>query len=346
MNATVLKIAAATAVAVITSAAAHAAEYKIAYIPCGQVNDQSWSQAGYMGAQAAEKELTAAGTKVTLSYSESLPPAQVEAAGRDYASRGYDAVIFHCGTFADGAVAVAKGFPKTKILFATTPPSGPLPPNFWSYDIAQGEASFVAGFLASQLSKSGQVGAVGAFDFPVLTRQMEGFRLGARYGNQKTKTLSSYINSWEDAGKAKEATQAQLDAGADIVFAATDQAARGVFSAAEGSGDYAIASYADQSSLAPKAILVSVVYDFPKLVKEMVLKASQDKLEPGKQYRYGLDGYSALIPNPGLASVVSKETSAKVKALEDDIKAGHVKVPELHKVGDSLTVDLATLKGN
>jgi basic membrane protein A len=344
MKSIAMRMTAAAATLLLGAVAAQAADFKIAYIPCGQVNDQSWSQAGYMGAQGAEKELTASGVKVTLSYSESLPPAQVEAAGRDYAARGYDVVVFHCGTFADAAVSVAKAFPKTKILFATSPPAETLPPNFWAYDIAQGEASFVAGYLASQVSKSGQVGAIGGFDFPVLTRQVEGYRLGARYGNPKIKTLASYINSWEDAGKAKEAAQAQIDAGADIVFAATDQAARGVFAAAENSGNYAMASYAEQSALAPKAILVSVVYDFPKLLQTVIVTAQQNKLEPGKFYRVGLNGYSALIPNPALASVISKETNAKVAALTDDIKAGRFKVPELHKAGEALTFDLATLK--
>jgi basic membrane protein A and related proteins len=326
------------------SSAALSAELKVAYIPCGQVNDQSWSQAGFMGAQAAQKELSQADIKMTLDYSESVAPAQVEAAARDYASRGYDIVVLHCGTFADAAVSAAKGFPKTTFLFATVPPDGPLPPNFWAYDVAQGEASFVSGYLSALISKDGEVGSVGAFDFPVLTRQMEGFRLGARYANPKIKTLSTYINSWEDAGKAKEAAQAQIDAGADVIFAATDQAARGVFSAADGSGNYAIASYADQSSLAPKAILVSAVYDFSKLLQTMIVNAYNKKLTPGKFYRYGLDGYSTLIPNPALAGAISKEANAKVAALVEDIKSGAVKVPELHKAGDSLTFDLSKIK--
>jgi basic membrane lipoprotein Med (substrate-binding protein (PBP1-ABC) superfamily) len=326
------------------SSAASAAELKIAYIPCGQVNDQSWSQAGYMGAQAGQKELEQDGVKVTLDYSESVTPAQVEAAARDYASRGYGIVVLHCGTFADAAVSAAKGFPKTTFLFATVPPDGPLPPNFWAYDVAQGEASFVSGYLSALVSKDGQVGSVGAFDFPVLTRQMEGFRLGARYANPKVKALSTYINSWEDAGKAKEAAQAQIDAGADVIFAATDQAARGVFAAADNSSNYAVASYADQSSLAPKAILVSAVYDFGKLLQNMIVNAYNNKLEPGKFYRYGLNGYSALIPNPALASVISKENNAKVASLIEDIKSGAIKIPELHKAGDSLTFDLAKLK--
>jgi basic membrane protein A len=344
MRKSIVAFAAVVSTGLLSAAsAAEVKEVKVAYIPCGQVNDQSWSQAGYMGAQAAKKELEGAGVKMTLDYSESVTPAQVEAAARDYASRGYGIVVLHCGTFANAAVTAAKGFPKTTFLFATVPPDGPLPPNFWAYDVAQGEASFVSGYLSGLVNK-GQVGAVGAFDFPVLTRQMEGFRLGARYANPKIKTLSTYINSWEDAGKAKEAAQAQIDAGADVVFAATDQAARGVFAAAENSSSYAIASYADQSSLAPKAILVSVVYDFGKLLQNMIVNAYNDKLTPGKFYRYGLEGYSALIPNAALANQVSKEANAKVASLIEDIKSGALKVPEFHKAGESLTFDLSKLK--
>jgi len=320
-----------------------AEEVKVAYLPCGQVNDQSWSQAGYMGAQAAQKELESAGVKVKLDYSESIPPAQVEAAARDYASRGYQVVVLHCGTFADAAVAAAKGFPKTKFLFSTRPPVDNPPANFWSYDIAQGEAAFVAGYLGALVSKSGKVGVIGAFDFPVLTRQVEGFRLGARYARPTDKSLVTYINSWDDAGKAKEAARAQIDAGADVVFTATDQAARGVFAAAEDAGVYAIASYADQSSVAPDAIVSNVVYDYPKLVQEMIVKAATDKLEVGKFYRFGVNGYSLLIANPKLAKVVPADVQAKVDAVMEDIKSGKLVIPELTTSGASDTFDLKTV---
>ena len=91
-------------------------------------------------------------------------------------------------------------------------------------------------------------------------------------------------------------------------------------------------------------ILVSVVYDFGKLLQNMIVNAYNGKLTPGKFYRYGLDGYSVLIPNPALASEVSKDTNAKVASLIEDIKSGAIKVPEFHKAGESLTFDLSKLK--
>ena len=81
-------------------------DFKIAYLPCGRVNDQSWSQAGYEGVLAAQKDLG-----VETAYSESIPPADIEAAARDYAARGYNLVLLHCATFTDAGIKVAKEFP-------------------------------------------------------------------------------------------------------------------------------------------------------------------------------------------------------------------------------------------
>ena len=72
---------AATAIACVS--AAQAAELKVAYIPCGNVNDKSWSENGYLGHLDAQKTLAASGTTMKLDYTESQPASKVEAAARD-----------------------------------------------------------------------------------------------------------------------------------------------------------------------------------------------------------------------------------------------------------------------
>lgn len=323
--------------------AANAAEIKAAFLPCGQINDHSWSESGYLGMKLAKEALAAQGVKFEFDYTESQQPAQVEAAARDYASRGYNPIVLHCATFRDAAVNAAKAFPNTKFMVATASDSADVPKNFWFYDGAQQEASFVAGYLAGLVSK-GHVGAVGAFEFPAIVRQIEGFRLGARYANPNIKSYATYINSWDDAGKAKEAAQAQIDSGADVIFAATDQAARGAFTAAENSGVYAIASYSDQASLAPKTILVSVLYDYPGLVKMMVVNAALDKLVPGKAYQVGIaGGVGELAPNQALYRSLPDEVKRKVNAVFEAIKRGKLLVPLIVKANGSAGIDLATL---
>jgi basic membrane protein A len=323
---------------------AFANDVKIAYLPCGKINDGSWSQVGYEGMQAAQADLAASGTKIMVDYTESVPPAQVEAAARDYASRGYQVVVLYCGNFGDAAVNAAKAFPNTTFLLSTPPPDGALPSNFWAFDAAQQEATFMAGYLGAMMSKTGTVSEIGGQPFPALARQMEGFLLGARYANPKIKELSTYTNSFDDAGKAKEAAQAQIDSGSDVVFAATDQAARGVFSAAEANNVYAIASYSDQSSLAPDAIVANVIYDYIPVIKAMVRGAVAHTLDPQRKlYLFGVEsGVGSLVYNPKVS--VPDDVKAKLDGIAADIKAGKLVIPAFSKPGEADAVDLNTLK--
>ena len=218
--------------------------FKLAYIPCGRVNDQSWSQAGYEGVLAAQKELG-----IDIAFSESVPPADVEAAARDYASKGYNLVMLHCGTFTDQGLKVARDFPNT--WFEVTS-AIQVPSNVISINLGQQEGAFAVGGLAGLTTKTNRIGAIVAFNTLGFNRQVEGFRLGARFVNPKIDLYVTYINSAEDAAKAKEAALAQIDAGADIILAATDQAATGVFRAGDERGKYVIAKYANQNALAPR----------------------------------------------------------------------------------------------
>jgi basic membrane lipoprotein Med (substrate-binding protein (PBP1-ABC) superfamily) len=331
-------------IALVASCGVSAAQSKVAYLPCGQINDHSWSEAGYLGMMAAKDERAKKGTPITVDYTESLQPAQAEAAARDYASRGYNPVVIHCGTLAGAAYNAAKAFPGTTFLTSNPPDATDLPKNLWIYDASQQEAAFIAGYLAGLVSKSGRVGAIGGFDFPALARQVEGFRLGARYAKPTIKSFGVYINSWEDAGKAKEAAQAQIDSGADVIFAATDQAARGVFVAAENAGVYAIAAYSEQSSLAPKAILGSVLFDYPRLLSFMVVNALDNKLEVGKFYRVGMaGGVGELARNSALYDALPADVKKKYESAIEDIKSGKLQIPELTKANQSDGFDLAKL---
>jgi basic membrane lipoprotein Med (substrate-binding protein (PBP1-ABC) superfamily) len=322
--------------------AARAADVKVAYIPCGQVNDGSWSEAGYDGVKAAKEALAKTGTTITIDYSESLSPSQAEVAARDYAKRGYQTVVLHCGTYADAAYNAGKDFPNTHFLIVVAPKSVG---NVWTYIPAMQDISFITGYLASKMSKSGAVGVVASYNFSNITWQAEGFRLGARYGNPKIKTYSTYINSFDDAGKAKEAAQAEIDTGADVIYSATDQASRGIYAAAEANGDLALASYSDQWKLSPKTVLASALANIPLLVGNMVEGSVKGTLEPGKAYAVGMaGGIGALAFNPDLAKTIPPDVMKSIETLTADIKSGKLKIPAFPAPGAAETYDLAELK--
>jgi basic membrane protein A and related proteins len=299
--------------------------FKLAYIPCGRINDQSWSQAGYEGVLAAQKELG-----IEIAYSESVPPADVEAAARDYASKGFNLVMLHCGTFTDQGLKVAKDFPRAwfEVTSATQ-----VPGNVISINLGQQEGSFMVGAMAGLATKTNRLGAIVAFNTLGFNRQVEGFRLGARFANPKVELYVTYINSAEDAGKAKEAALAQIDAGADIIFAATDQAATGVFRAGEERGKLVIAKYANQNALAPKVILGSLLYNQATLVLNLI-KSVASGTAKGEVQEPGISqGVGTFVENPALMQNIAAEAKECMELVRKSILDESIKVPSQRVMG-------------
>ena len=148
-----------------------------------------------------------------------------------------------------------------------------------------------------------------------------------------------------DAAKAKEAALAAIDAGSDVILADTDQAARGIFSAAEGANVYVVATYADQASLAPKAILGSVLYDYGALVsKDGCQCRAAANSKKARRITWVLPMASAAgRPIPPFRTAFPPRPGRSSRASMDDIKTGRIKVPELTKPGDADTFDLSKL---
>jgi basic membrane protein A len=299
--------------------------FKLAYIPCGRVNDQSWSQAGYEGVLAAQKELG-----IEVAYSESVPPADVEAAARDYAAKGFNLVMLHCGTFTDQGLKVAKAFPQTWFEVAS---ASAVPGNVISINLGQQEGAFMVGALAGLATKTDRLGAIVAFNTLGFNRQVEGFRLGARFVNPKLELYVTYINSAEDAGKAKEAALAQIDAGADLILAATDQAATGLFRAGEERGKYVIAQYANQNALAPKVILGSLLYNQATLVQNLI-KSVTSGTAKGEVQEPGISqGVGTFVENPALMQNIAAEAKECMELVRKGILDETIKVPSQRVMG-------------
>jgi basic membrane protein A len=314
-----------------------ASSYKVAFLPIGPITDKSWSESGYNGLIKAKKDFG-----VTIAYNEQATPIpDAERLARSYAQQGYQLVLLHGGQFVDAASAAQKAYPNVWFCVAGGQVKGD---HICSYDPQQQEGSFLAGALAAAMTKTGRLGLVGGFAFPALTRQLEGFKLGARYIKPDVKFQEVYINNWDDPAKGKDAGNALIAAGADVLFAATDAASQGVFAAAAAQGKYAVASYADQNSLEPKAIIASVLYDLSSLVYKTIKLGKDGKLA-GEVYPGGLkDGVGDLAINDGLVSASMKSQIATLKA---DIIAGKIKIPDtntLGAVGSSDKIDPKTLK--
>lgn len=334
-----------------TSASDANKNIKVAVLSTGAVNNRSWANSWANGVAKAQKEL---GVQTTMVGNVETPD-QYVSQGSSFASKGYNLIIFAHGAMDAPAIKLAKRFPKVQFVqapfeFVNQADAKKEPPNLAHVDFKQEDGTFLAGALAAMVSKSKKLGAVYAFPFPALTRQVEGFTLGARCVDPSVQVTQKSTNSFTDAALARAAASSLYNDGADVVFGAVDQAVQGIIAAANagGGGKYAIPSYFDDASLGPKVVLTSVLYNLDGVAYN-IIKAYTDKQISGNWYKeYDLANLKIgeLAPNPAMSSVVTSDIQAKVDALKAKIISGDIKIPDavtgsptIGKVGAGLKVD-------
>lgn len=294
---------------------AFAADLKIAMILPGPITDNDWNSVGYNGLQAAAQALG-----VETAYVENVTDADAERLLRDFASRGFNLIFAHSFSFGDAALNAAEEFPDTTFMAGT---AASLAPNLGTYSNPDYQGAYLAGMLAAGTSKTGSVGWVGGMPAPNMLANLHAYEAGAKEVNPDAKVLHTFIGSWFDPPKAKEAAIAQVEQGADVLSAQ----GVGVIDAAIARNVFALGAMTDQNHLGPQNVLTSVTWDLGPLVTA-VGKAVQDGTWKSENWSMGVAAGSV-----GLADFHGLETNvdpAVLKAVEDKIaaiKAGSFEVP-------------------
>jgi basic membrane protein A len=208
------------------------------------------------------------------------------------------------------------------IAFVFGSGGGPANPNFSVFDNWIHEPAYLAGMLAGGLTETGVVGVVGGIPVPEVNRITNAFIAGAQATNPEVEAKVSFINSWFDPAAAKEAALAQIDAGADVLYAERF----GVIEAADERGVVAVGNMSDQASLAPDAVVTSVTWNMTPTADYIINQVGGGTYtaQDLKDFSMVGKGGAALAPiNEGL---VSAELLATVQAQEADIVSGLFRV--------------------
>jgi basic membrane protein A and related proteins len=165
------------------------------------------------------KALNAAQARGDIEYkaSENVSNADYERVMREYAQGGNTLIVGESFAVEAAARKVAKDFPKVSFLMGSS--GKPQAPNFSVFDNYIQEPAYLSGMVAGGMTKSNKIGMVGGFPIPEVNRLMHAFMAGAKETNPKVEFSVSFINSWFDPPKAKEAAFAMIDKGADLMYA-------------------------------------------------------------------------------------------------------------------------------
>ena len=216
--------------------------------------------------------------------------------------------------------AVAADYPDIAFVFGSG--GGPADPNFSVFHNWIHEPAYLAGMLAGGLTESGIVGVVGGIPVPEVNRITNAFIMGAQAVNPEVEAKVSFINSWFDPAAAKEAALAQIDAGADVLYAERF----GVIEAAQEQGKIAVGNMSDQSELAPETVVTSVTWNMTPTVEYIIdqVAGGTYTAQDLKDFSMVAKGGAALAPiNEDLVPADLLDT---VKARESEIVSGLFRV--------------------
>lgn len=314
---------AGTAVAGSQHAGRSQAKVKVALVlPC-PTNDGSWCQQAFVAAKRLQNE-----GLIELKYLSNAPqdtPGASQVIQR-YAAGGAQLVIAH-SAYQDAAFNAAKRFSKTPIVFAG---GGKVGGNVSTYEEPIYQPAYLAGILAAGINKTGTIGGLAAFDIPLCHAQMEAFKAGAESVKKDIEQVTTYIGDWGDVAKAKNATLAAADQGADVFVVCGGGPAAGMISALKERNLSGFGYVGNQNALAPKNMVASLVYDLYPIFKALVQDVSNGAYK-GKVYDLGLASFQLPLNPRYSAGTIPPAVLAKMKAAQKAILGGKLKVPYVVK---------------
>ncbi|MET7286000.1 BMP family ABC transporter substrate-binding protein [Streptomyces sp. NPDC005573] len=298
----------------------------------GGKGDQSFNDAAFAGLQKADSTFKYTSRDVEPQDGESS--ADKEQRLEQLAKSGYNPVIGVGFVYADAVKAVAAKYPKT--TFGIIDDEQDKASNIADMVFHEEQASYLAGVAAAKASKKHHIGFIGGVDMPLIHKFEAGYIQGAQSVDPKIKIEKQFLTQTAQEGgfsspdKGKDAAEGQIDAGADVVYAAAGLSGQGVIQAAAAHKVWAIGVDSDQYKQAAlakykDAILTSATKDVDGAVFNLA-KSVHDKKPATGVVRASLvtGGVGLADSNPVFKN--NADMQAALKKAEAAIKDGSVVV--------------------
>ena len=313
-----------TSLFVVLASAETAEPVKVAVCVADTLGDRSFYDSADEGLTMLENEYGVIGNVVECKSDASMfQVALVESA------ESYDFVVAVGWEFWDALCEVVPQMPDTKFIFVDNALDG-VGDNLLSITYAENEGSFLAGYAAMKLSKTGKIGVVGGEDSDTINNFIVGYKQGALYANPEgTVADAVYAGTYDDPAKGKECALSLYGAGCDVVFQVAGKTGEGVFEAAAETGAYAIGVDADQKYINPDVIVCSMIKRVGMSIYDVIGRYITDGTFAGGTI-WDADMSSGLIEigygDDSMPQQISDELKAEIAELAQKIIAGEIVV--------------------
>ena len=236
---------------------------KVGFIYMGSVGDFGWTYAHDLGRREMEANLQG---KVKTTFVENVNEGtDAERVMRQLALDGNKLIFATSFGYMNPTIKVAKDF--SDVFFENT--GYKRAANVGTYLGRFEEPRYLTGMIAGMMTKSNLIGFVGAYPIPIVIRGIGAFAQGLRATNPKAKVRVVWVQSWYDPLKERDAAQALVNLGADVLTQYTNSTA--AIQLAEEKGIYAFGDNTDMSKFGANAHLTSSINKWGKFYTDRAI---------------------------------------------------------------------------
>lgn len=305
---------------------------KACFIYVGPIGDIGWTNAHDVGRRYVDDKYD----WLETAYAESVPEADSERfIDRFVVEENCDVVFTTSFGFMDPTLSAAQKYPDNYFFhvsgYKRAPNMGTLMADFY-------QLYYLNGLMAGALTKSGKVGYVAAHPIPELVRHINAFTLGVREANPDATVEVNWIFEWYDPAKAREAAEALIANGVDVL-AFTEDTATVVQVAeeytAKGQPVYSFGHYSPMGQFGPNSMISGQLVDWGILYEDILTKIHLGIYTT--QNLESVDYWGLLSGGPNLGAPSSVELGGDFGVpinpiFEDDLKAFMLNDPLLGNI--------------
>lgn len=276
---------------------------------------QKWDARLHQALQALED----AG-EIDYDYSEKVANTDYVRVLREYSESGVNLIVGEAFGISREARKVADDYPDTAYLMGD--PFEPHGDNFSVFDNYIHEPCYLMGMIAGSMTETNRIGMVGGYPIGEVNRLFHAFMAGARSVNPDVEFKVTFIGSWYDPPKAKEAAFAQIEAGADIMYAER----AGVVDAAREKGVLAFGNVNDMNKEenGTDVVVTSALWHMENAIAHAVeqVKAGTFAAENYKEWTMMAKGGASLADYHEFEDRIDADIKSRVEQTSADILAG------------------------
>jgi basic membrane protein A len=311
-----------SAAAASSTTAAAASGFKIGLVTdVGKVDDKSFNQSAWEGAQQA-----AAAVGGTAEYIESTDQKDYAPNIQQFLSKKVNVIVTVGFALADETIKQAKANPTVTFIGVDQFQTDTVA-NLIGLVFPEDKAGFAAGALAAKISKTHTIAAVlGTDTVPPVVRYGKGFQNGAKYADPTVKVSLTYHepnNAFNDPAWGATTAKQALDNGADVVFGAGGNTGNGALTeVAKKAGAYCIGVDTDQWGTVPQA-QPCLVTSAEKLITPGVVDIVK-AIKGGTAKGGNFSGATGLAPYHDFDAKLPADVKAYVTQVIADVQSGKV----------------------